>query len=398
MTRNGTSGPKAWLPVAGLTLCAFVFNTSEFVPIGLLSDIAADFAVTETRAGMLITGYAWVVAVASLPLMLLFSKTGRRRLLFAVLSLFVVSHLLSAVAASYGMLMCSRMGVACAHALFWSIASPLAVRIAPPGRGSAALGMVVTGTAVAMIAGLPLGRVVGLYAGWRMTFLAIGGLSAAILLFLALVFPRVPGHPVSWRGALRSIGGNRALGAVYLLTIVSVTAHYTGYSYVEPFLAEVAAMTEGGITWTLVLFGAAGIVGSGLFSRFFDRAPSRFIGCAFAGVALALAALRPLAFHPAAVMSLCALWGIAFLSTNLVLQAEVIRLAPDASAVAMSIFSGLCNVGIGGGALIGGAVCSELSVAAVGYAGGAIALGALAVCFGMLLPRLESVVSPTENR
>ena len=94
-----------WLPVVGLTFAAFVFNTSEYIPIGLLTDIATDFHTTEAHAGLLITVYAWVVAIASLPLMLLVSRIENRRLLLGVLSLFIVSHLVSAFSSGYSMLM-----------------------------------------------------------------------------------------------------------------------------------------------------------------------------------------------------------------------------------------------------------------------------------------------------
>ena len=144
-----------WLPLVGLTLSAFIFNTSEFMPIGLLTDIAVDLHVTEARAGMLISVYAWVVALLSLPLMLLVARMEYRRLLLVTLALFIVSHLLSAVAGSYAVLMASRIGVACSHAVFWSIASPLAVRIVPEKRRSLALSMIVTGTSVAMVVGMP---------------------------------------------------------------------------------------------------------------------------------------------------------------------------------------------------------------------------------------------------
>ncbi|MDE7122796.1 MAG: sugar transporter, partial [Alistipes sp.] len=185
---------------------------------------------------------------------------------------------------------------------------------------------------------------------------------------------------------------------LYLLTLASVTAHYAAYSYIEPFLARVAGMSDGRITSTLVLFGAAGIVASALFSRCFDRAPLRFIGTAFAGIAAALLALRPAASHPALLLPLCAAWGVAFIASNLVLQAEVIRLAPRATAVAMSIFSGICNVGIGAGALLGGAVCTRASVADVGYVGGLVALAAVLVCFRLLLPRLRALSVRTEKQ
>lgn len=119
----------AWLPVIGLTFSAFVFNTSEFVPIGLLTDIAHDFSISEAGAGMLITIYAWVVALASLPLMLMVSKMENRKLMLVILCVFIISHILSAFSYNYYMLMVSRIGVACAHAIFWSVVSPLAVRV-----------------------------------------------------------------------------------------------------------------------------------------------------------------------------------------------------------------------------------------------------------------------------
>ena len=111
---------KQWIPLAGLMLAAFIFNTSEFIPIGLLSDIGADFGIGEAQTGMMITVYAWVVAIASLPLMLVFAKTESRRLMLSIVALFAVSHVFSGVATSFNMLMLSRMGVACSHAIFWA--------------------------------------------------------------------------------------------------------------------------------------------------------------------------------------------------------------------------------------------------------------------------------------
>ena len=104
-----------WLPLVGLTFAVFVFNTSEFMPIGLLSDIAADLHISEVRAGLLVSVYAWVVALMSLPLMVMVSTVELKRLLLAIIALFVVSHVASALAEGYYTLMLSRIGVACAH-------------------------------------------------------------------------------------------------------------------------------------------------------------------------------------------------------------------------------------------------------------------------------------------
>lgn len=101
------------------------------MPIGLLIDIAKDFEIPVAKAGLLITFYAWVVALMSLPLMVLCSRMAYRKLLLGVLLLFAVSHVGSALSTQYWMLMASRIGVACAHSVFWAIAPPMAVKIVP---------------------------------------------------------------------------------------------------------------------------------------------------------------------------------------------------------------------------------------------------------------------------
>ena len=102
---QSTQGLRSWAPVIGLTLSAFIFNTSEFIPIGLLTDIAQDFQITEARAGLIITVYAWIVTVLSLPLMLLASKMEYKKLLLSILAIFVVSHVLSGIATGFYTLM-----------------------------------------------------------------------------------------------------------------------------------------------------------------------------------------------------------------------------------------------------------------------------------------------------
>ena len=139
---------REWLPLLGLTFSAFIFNTSEFMPIGLLTDIADTFRMSEAGAGLMITLYALVVMLMSLPLMLLASKLDFRKLLLGTILLFGICQILSATAQSFAMLMLSRIGVACTHAIFWSIASPLAVRVVSEKFHSLALSLIATGTSM----------------------------------------------------------------------------------------------------------------------------------------------------------------------------------------------------------------------------------------------------------
>ena len=277
--KNGSrSGFKAWLPVIGLTFSTFIFNTSEFIPIGLLSDIAGDFGITEANAGMLITVYAWVVALASLPLMLIFAKTENRKLMLSITAIFAASHILSGFAKDFYMLMISRIGVACSHAIFWSIVTPLAVRLAPEGKGSTALSIIVCGSLIAMIIGLPLGRTIGLYLGWRATFLIIAVLAAVILAILAAVLPKMPGDGSISLRKLPALIKSPALLSIYLVTVIAITGHFTGYSYIEPFLGQVAGLGSNWITIVLTIFGVVGLAGSWIFSRCYDRYRRRFSG------------------------------------------------------------------------------------------------------------------------
>lgn len=385
---------KQWIPLAGLMLAAFIFNTSEFIPIGLLSDIGADFGIGEAQTGMMITVYAWVVAIASLPLMLVFAKTESRRLMLSIVALFAVSHVFSGVATSFNMLMLSRMGVACSHAIFWSIVTPLAVRMAPEGRSSTALGLIVSGSSFAMIVGLPLGRTIGLHVGWRTTFLIIAAVAVLVFALLAVTLRRLPDESKFSLRKLPLLLKSPGLRALYLLTLVAITGHFTGYSYVEPFLAQVAGMDGGGITMVLTLFGVVGLVGSVIFSKCYDRHQAAFIVYAVAGIGVCLLLLRPAAGAVWTAVLLCVFWGFAICCYNLSFQSKVMQLAPEGTAVAMSIYSGIYNVGIGAGALVGGSVCDGPGLQYVGCIGGGIALTAAIYCLAKGLPLLAGKAEP----
>lgn len=386
---NEKNNFRRWLPVISLTFSTFIFNTSEFIPIGLLSDIASDFAITESKAGMLITVYAWIVALASLPLMLAFSKTENKKLMLSIVALFIASHVLSGFSTSYYMLMLSRAGVACAHAIFWSIVTPLAVRVAPEGGRSTALSLIITGSSVAMIVGLPLGRAVGLLVGWRATFLLIAALSAIVFIILAASLPKTPSDNDVSIKSLPALLRTPGLGGIYLLTVIIITGHYTSYSYIEPFLAQVAGMSNTLITIVLSIFGIVGIIGSYFFAKYFDRHQFTFIRFAVAGISIFTLLLLPSAINTATVILICILWGLAINSYNLSSQSEILQVAPHGTAIAMSIYSGIYNVGIGAGALVGGNVCSYMGISNIGFVGGAIGLVASAYCILRLIPILR---------
>ncbi|EDV5786965.1 sugar transporter [Salmonella enterica] len=377
MTINPVSRKVAWLRVVTLAIAAFIFNTTEFVPVGLLSDIAESFHMQTVQVGIMLTIYAWVVAVMSLPFMLLTSQMERRKLLICLFVLFIASHVLSFLAWNFTVLVISRIGIAFAHAIFWSITASLAIRLAPAGKRAQALSLIATGTALAMVLGLPIGRVVGQYFGWRTTFFAIGMGALITLLCLIKLLPKLPSEHSGSLKSLPLLFRRPALMSLYVLTVVVVTAHYTAYSYIEPFVQNVAGLSANFATVLLLILGGAGIIGSLVFGKLGNRHASSLVSIAIALLVVCLLLLLPASDSEAHLAILSIFWGIAIMVIGLGMQVKVLALAPDATDVAMALFSGIFNIGIGAGALVGNQVSLHWSMSAIGYIGAIPACAAL---------------------
>ena len=385
-----TSTLKQWVSVCALAVGAFIFNTTEYIPIALLSDIGQSFDKPATEVGMMITVYAWIVALLSLPLMLMTKNIERRKLLLMLFALFALFHALSFFSWNFNILLVSRIGIALTHAVFWSITASLAVRLAPTGKTNQALGLLSTGTVLAMVLGIPLGRVVGQYFGWQLSFLLIGVCAAGVMLVLAKNLPALPSQNTGSLSSLPSLFKRRNLMLLYAMTVLIITGHFTAYSYIEPFVLQVGGFKAEQVTIVVSLYGLAGFAASYLFGKWFAKSQRLFMLGAVAVILLSALLLLPFASFPYAVYALVFIWGVAIVVVSLGMVSKVLAFASDATDVANSIYSGLYNVGIGGGALLGHYVTVWFGLSNIGIAGALLAAAGLAVC-GLLFKEQDNL-------
>ena len=382
---------KPWLPLIGLVLSVFIFNMSEFTPVGLLTNIATDLEVSESKAGMIISFYAWVVAIISLPMMLLFVKTEYKRTMLLMVALFSFFQFISGIASSYEMLMIGRIGVAVAHSVFWAIVTPMAIKSVDIGYQRLAISAIAAGTSIAMIFGIPLGRIIGLALGWRMAFMTIAIIGVFTFMMLLIVLPRMENPRTFTLKRLPDILTNKVLIGIYILTIVFVTGYYMGYSYIEPFLGQVAGMSDSTITLALTVIGVAGIMAGFLFARFYDAYRSTFMILSVGGSAACMFLIYSLTDMGPTILLVCLIWGLCTTTFVMTFQNETIRSSvSDGVMVATGLESGLFNLGIALGSMFGGMVLDDMGVEKVPLVGASIVFVSLLLLIAIVLPMIRA--------
>ena len=320
----------ALLRVLAFSLSAFIFNTTEFIPVALLSDIAQSFEMETSTVGLMITVYAWVVFLASLPLMLFSAKIERKKLLMLLFTVFIISHGLSIIAWNFEVLLISRIGIALAHALFWSITASLVIRVAPKDKKQQALGLLALGSSLAMILGLPLGRMIGQALDWRSTFAVIAVIACVIMLVMWKLLPHLPSQNAGSLSSLPILIKRPMLIGIYLTTVIAISGHFTGYSYIEPFIVKISQVSAETGTAILLVFGLAGVMASFIFGRLYKRMPNKFLMGCLGLIILMQFSLLPFSEHICAIFIVVFLWGMGITGLSIALQMKVLELAPDA--------------------------------------------------------------------
>ncbi|MFJ2551713.1 MFS transporter [Microbacterium sp. NPDC087591] len=343
------------LGLIALAIGAFGIGLTEFVIMGLLPEVAADFGVTEATAGWLISGYALSVVVGALLLTAATTRLPRTPVLLGLLVLFIAGNVLTALSPDYGVAMAGRIVAALSHGAFFGIGSVVAADLVAPEKKARAIAIMFTGLTAANVFGVPFGTFLGQQFGWRSTFWVIAVIGVVALVGIAVLVraPRSAGSAVSLRQELSAFRS----GQVWLSLLVTILAYggmFGAFTYIAYTLTSVTGFAPAAVPWLLVLFGLGLVAGNAIGGRLADRSVDRTLLWFIAALAVVLVAFGLLAWSQPATMVILVLMGGFGFGTVPALQSRIMHYAGGAPTLASGANIGAFNVGNALGAWAGG--------------------------------------------
>ena len=360
-----------------LAVCVFFAICTEMLPVGLLPEIGAGLGVSSSAAGVLVSLYAVLVAVASVPIAALAQRWPRRAVLAVLLGAYALSNLVFAAAPDYAVAVVARTIGGLAHAGFFAVAVAAAVSLVDASASGRAVTVVMIGNALALVFGVPLGTVLGTALGWRWAFVVLAAALGVLAVAVVRVLPAQP--PARTTSRTPVLSGIRSPAVLVMATVITLLAlgHFTLYTYVSPLLLH-DGVTRAAVGVVLFGYGCGGLLGLTAAGTFVARRPEQALAAdiVLMGLSLGLAA----AVAPRiGIIAVVAVWGVAFGAFPTLTQTVMLRAAGDATDAATSLVNATCNIGIAGGALLGSRLLGIVAVPALGWVGAGLVAASLVV-------------------
>jgi len=376
---RGPSVLRSWLAVASVTIGAFAFVTTEFLPVGLLPQIARDLQVTPGTAGLMVTIPGVIAAISAPGMMLGAGRIDRRHILLMLTAMLLASNLISAFASSFTLMLLGRAMLGASLGGFWTLALAAAGRLVKPQDAARATATILTGVTCATVIGVPLGTFIASLASWRTSFMVTAALVAVALVLQALLVPSMPSNAALRFTDLTALWRRPHPRKSLIMVALIFGAHFSSFTYIAPFLIQNAGFSVSSITWLLLGFGFIGFISNFAASATVGRNLKASLMTIVSLLMVALFAL-PLIQHSApAVVTTILAWGVAFGAMPLCLSVWMQLAAPDLPEAGSALFVGIIQVAIAVGSLIGGAVVDRMGIHTDLWFGGSLALLGLAV-------------------
>lgn len=336
-----------------LALGGFGIGLTEFVIMGLLPEVAADFGVTDTAAGYLISGYALSVAVGGIILTVVLRGLERRKALLGLLVLFIIGNMMSALAPTYEFMLAGRVVAALCHGAFFGIGAVVAADLVAPARRAGAISIMFAGLTIANVAGVPLGTFIGQAFGWRATFWAITAIGLVAFAALAALVPATPASGGSVRQEF-ALFRSRQVWLSMAVTVLGYGGMFGAFTYIAFTLTEVSGFSSSTVPWLLVIFGVGLFVGNLAGGRAADRNLGATLIVLLSVLTVILVVFAATATNQVATVIALGLMGGVGFATVPGLQMRIMNYASDAPTLASGANIAAFNVGNAVGAWISG--------------------------------------------
>lgn len=383
-----------------LALAVFAMGTSEFMLAGLVPDIAASVGVSVGTAGLLTSAFA-VGMILGAPVMAAFTRRWpARTTLLGCVVIFAACHVVAATSETFSVLFATRVVAAVANAGFLAVALSTAIRLVDPSRKGRALAILLSGTTIAMISGVPAGALLGTALGWRATFWAVAFLCVpAAIGILSGIRPQPRdtqdeanrGGP-SLAFELAQLCVPRLFTAMLLAALVN-GGTFAAFTFLAPVVTGTAGLDQVWVPVTLVLFGIGSFAGVSAAGRLSDQHSRMVLVVAAPLLMLGWLLLAVLAGHSVPLLLLVFLLGMLAFAVGSTLIARVLYAASEAPTMGGSYATAALNIGAAAGPALG-AVALESS-SDLGPVWAATALTALALL--VMLPTLRMIAPPVRN-
>ncbi|MFA3894140.1 MFS transporter [Rhodococcus qingshengii] len=369
------------LGLIALAMGGFGIGLTEFVIMGLLPEVSADFEVTESVAGYLISGYALSVAIGAILLTAAVTRFERKKVLLSLMVLFIIGNLMSALAPSYEVMMGGRIVAALCHGAFFGIGSVVAADMVAPNKRAGAIAMMFAGLTIANVLGVPFGTLLGQQLGWRSTFWAITVIGVIALIGIAALVPTTPASTTG--GGLRGELGafrNKQVWLSIAITILGYGGMFGAFTYIAFTLTEVTGFATSSVPWLLILFGSGLFVGNFLGAKAADRSLTKALVWILAILTVVLIMFAATA--ESKVMTVISLFfmGAFGFATVPGLQMRIMNYASAAPTMASGANIAAFNVGNALGAWLGGiTIAAGLGFTSPIWMGAAVTVAGLLV-------------------
>lgn len=379
-----------WSAVWSLALSVFGMVTAELLPVSLLTPMASDLGVSEGLAGQAVTATAVAALVSSLVVAALTRRFDRRAVLLAISATFVLSNLLVGFAPNYAVLLAGRVLQGLALGAFWSMAAAVTMRLVPKSKVPRALSIVFAGVSVALAFSAPAGSYLGGVVGWRWIFLATAGLGVGILALQLAVLPTMKPTSQSRFATLFVLLRNGQFVAGISAMILVWVGTFALFTYLRPLLETRTQLDLAGVSVVLLVCGVTNIVGTFLSGTLITR--NLRLVLAGAPLAMGFLTLGLGAFGGIAVATavIIASWGLIRGMVPVSWTTWVTQTVPDEMESAGGLQVAAIQLGITGGAGLGGLLMDHLGASGLVIGSGGVMLIAAILVGATTRQRLQT--------